>query len=106
MSQRLDQLTKLHQADPTDAFCTYGIGLEYAKAGQANQAVQWMDKTLAIDPHYCYAYYHKAKILSENAKVDQAREVLRTGIAVAEKLGTRDSTHAAKEMATLLNVLG
>ncbi len=30
MPDRLEQLTKLHEADPSDPFCTYGIALEHA----------------------------------------------------------------------------
>ncbi len=106
MIDRLAQLTKLHQADPTDPFCTYGIALEHAKAGDHEKALTWLDKTLRIDPHYGYAYYQKGKILSEMGREEQARELLRQGIATARQAGGPDNLHAAQEMGDLLESIG
>jgi len=102
MSTRLEQLTKLHAADPNDPFCTYGIALEHAKTQNFDEAVRWLDKTLAADPQYCYAYFQKAKMFIEQGEEDRAREVLRTGIGVARKAGNADAAHAAEEMGALL----
>lgn len=106
MSHRLDQLLKLHAADPNDPFCTYGIALEHAKAESFEQALAWLDKTLKLDPHYCYAYYQKGKINSDMGNDEQARVVLREGISVASKLSHPDAQHAVTEMTTLLESLG
>ena len=102
MNDRMAQLEQLHQADPKDPFCTYSIALEHAKAERHDQALAWMDKTLAIDPRYCYAYYHKAKVLTELGRADEARSVLQAGLAAA--LEAHD-THAHSEMTTLLQAL-
>ena len=99
---RLEQLHKLHAADPRDPFCTYGIALEHAKTHDFDEAIRWLDKTLAADPNYCYAYFQKAKMLAEKGDEAGARDVLNTGIATARKLGNPDANHAAEEMATLL----
>jgi tetratricopeptide (TPR) repeat protein len=100
---RLDQLQKLHAADPNDAFLTYGIALEHAKAQQLDDAIAWLDKTLAIDPRYCYAFFQKAKALSEKGEEEQARATLRTGMEVAAAAG---DAHAREEMAALLESMG
>jgi tetratricopeptide (TPR) repeat protein len=97
-SPRLAQLQKLHAADPRDPFLTYGIALEVAKTGAIDDAIAWLDKTLALDAKYCYAYFQKGKMLDEKGETDAARAVLKTGIAIAQ---TADA-HAASEMATLL----
>lgn len=96
---RLDQLEMLHAADPQDAFLTYGIALEHAKAQRFADAITWLDKTLGIDPHYCYAFFQKAKMLSEQGEEERAREVLRLGMEVAAKAG---DAHAREEMGALL----
>ncbi len=106
MSDRLAQLLQLHAADPHDAFVCYGIALEHTKASRFEEALHWFDKTLAADPHYCYAYFHKAKAFSEMGEEDQARATLRTGIAAAHAAATPDAAHAASEMTTLLESLG
>lgn len=105
MSDRLTQLLKLHESDPRDPFVTYGIALEHAKAQRFDEAIRWLDRTLDIDAQYCYAYYQKSKALSELGEDEQAKAVLRTGIAVARQAGNPDAAHAAEEMTTLLQAL-
>jgi tetratricopeptide (TPR) repeat protein len=99
---RLDQLAKLHAADPADADLTYMIALEHAKAGDPETAITWLDKTLAVKPTYCYAFYQKAKMYLEKGEDEQARAVLRDGMKTA---ATADA-HAHSEMQTLLESIG
>lgn len=99
MSPRLAQLQKLHAADPRDPFLTYGIALEHAKAGSHDEAITWLDATLAIDRLYCYAYFQKAKMLDEKGENDAAKAVLQEGMKAAKEAGDE---HAASEIATLL----
>lgn len=101
-ADRLAQLLKLHQADPADPFCTYGIALEHFKAARHDEAIQWLDRTLQIDPGYCYAYFQKAKALSEKGDDAGARAVLNQGITTATRIGTGESLHAAEEMRGLM----
>ena len=105
MSDRLSQLEKLHAADPNDPFVTYGIALEHGKAGAFDTALDWLDRTLAIDRNHCYAYYQKAKMHSELGDDAKARAVLNEGIAVARQAGGPDAAHAAEEMGQLLTEL-
>ena len=99
MASRLEQLAKLHQADPADAFLTYGIALENAKAGCLDEAIVWLDKTLEIDPDYCYAYFQKAVQIEAKGNKDAACAVLKDGIETAKKIGDE---HACAEMTELL----
>jgi len=99
MSPRLTQLNKLFAADPKDPFLTYGIALEHSKAGQADEAIAWLDRTLVLDSKYCYAYFQKAKMLDEKGETDAARDILKTGMHAAQAAG---DAHAASEMLTLM----
>ena len=99
MSTRLEQLTKLHAADANDPFLTYGIALEHIKAHDPATGLTWLDKTLALDANYFYAYFQKAKALSELDREDEARQVLGVGMAAAKKAG---DGHALSEMQALL----
>jgi tetratricopeptide (TPR) repeat protein len=99
MSERLAQLTKLYEVDPSDPFVTYGIAMEHAKLGRPDQVIHWLDKTLELDRNYCYAYYQKAKALSETGDEPAAVAVLKEGIDVAVKTGEQK---AASEMNDLL----
>ena len=102
MSDRLAQLEKLHAVDPADPFLTYGMALEHYKAERFDDALAWLDRTLALDAHYCYAYYQKAKVLSDIGDDDTAKAVLEAGMASAVEAGDEK---ARSEMAELLSVL-
>jgi tetratricopeptide (TPR) repeat protein len=103
MSDRLAQLEKLLAADPADADIPYMMGLEHAKADDPETAIVWLDKTLALDPGYHYAYFQKAKQLSALGEDEQAHAVLDAGIAKA----TADGHHkAVGELQELKAALG
>jgi tetratricopeptide (TPR) repeat protein len=103
MSDRLAQLTKLHQADPKDPFCTYGLALEHLKAGAHEEALQWLDATIALDANYCYAYFQKGKVLAELGQVEAAHAVLHAGLNAAKSCG---DAKAHDEIGALLESLG
>lgn len=91
MSDRLAQLEELHAADPADADVPYMIALEYAKAGDPQAAITWLDKALLLDPGYHYAYFQKARMFSELGEDDDAHAAVDAGIARA----TADNHHKA-----------
>ena len=99
---RLAQLMRLLESDPSDAFCLYGIAQEHAKAGRHEEAVGWYDRTLASDPAYCYAYFHKARSLSELDRIDDACGALRAGVDAAR---TAKDGHALSEIRAYLDQL-
>ena len=101
-SDRLAQLMRMLESDPADAFCLYGIAQEHAKAGRHEDAVGWYDRTLAADPAYCYAYFHKARSLEELGRIDEACAALRAGIERARTAGDR---HALSELSGYLDQL-
>ena len=98
MSDRLEQLQKLLQADPQDADVPYMIALEHAKAGDPAAAADWLDKTLALDGSYHYAYFQKAKMLSELGEDDQALAAVDAGIAKASADGNAKAVGELEEL--------
>lgn len=98
MSDRLVQLEKLHNADPRDAFLTYAIAMELLKADKPEDAVTWLDKTLALDGNYCYAYFQKGKALSSLGEDGQAKQVITQGLEVARKVGDQKAISELGEL--------
>jgi len=98
----LDQLQKLLETDPGDAFVLYGLGQEYARLGRFAEAVAHYDRCLAVDPLYCYAYYHKARAQAGMGAAALAKETLRSGLSAARKAG---DVHAVAEMDALLETM-
>ena len=99
MTDRINQLRNLLESEPDDTFCLYGIAMEYAKAGQSDRAIAHFDRTIEIDPEYCYAYYHKARCLMEMDRSEEARTTLEDGLAHAKTSG---DVHAEGEIEALL----
>jgi tetratricopeptide (TPR) repeat protein len=77
---RLEQLHKLHTADPTDADVPYMIAQEKDKVGEHSEAAAWYDKCIALDPDYLYAYFHKAKSLEALDQIEIAAAALEEGV--------------------------
>jgi tetratricopeptide (TPR) repeat protein len=89
MNDRLEQLHKLHAADPEDADITYMIAMEHAKLDDASggdpaAVIDWLNKTLDLDPNYLYAYFQKAKAQSEQGNDETAKATLQLGIQKAK----------------------
>ena len=102
MTDRLEKLTALHAADPSDADLPYMIALEHAKAGDNAQAIARFDKALAINAHYHYAYFQKAKALDDDGETDDAVAVLDVGIAMAGKAGDAKALGELQELRSVV----
>jgi tetratricopeptide (TPR) repeat protein len=83
----IEQLEKLLSLDPNDAFVLYGLAQEHAKRGDAARAVEFYDRCLAADSKYCYAYFHKAKVLEAAGRKIEAIDTLRAGVAASRAAG-------------------
>ncbi len=84
---RLDQLEKLLQLDPDDAFVLYAIAQEHAKAGDHDQALGFYDRAIGVTPDDAYCYYHKAASLITLGRTDDADAVLDAGLQAAGRAG-------------------
>ncbi len=91
-----------HEAAPDDDFATYAIAQEHMKAGEPEEALRWIEKTLVIKPDHAYAYYQKACALSESGRADQARKAVEAGLEAARRSG---DSKAAGELNELLGTL-
>jgi len=99
---RLQQLLAMLEKEPGDAFCLYGVAQEHARADRHDEALGWYDRTIAADPGYCYAYFHKARSLEALGRVPEAIATLRAGAAEADRCGDR---HARSEIGGYLDEL-
>lgn len=82
------QLERAIHADPGDPFLYYALAQELAKGGTGapgslGKAVEAYDRCLTLDPAYCYAYFHKAKVLEAMGRIDDAKSTLMLGVSQA-----------------------
>ena len=85
------QLEKLLTLDPGDTFVLYGLAQAHAKEGQHERALGFYDRCLAEDPHYCYAYFHKARSQEALADMAGAVETLRAGLTASQAAGDQQA---------------
>jgi tetratricopeptide (TPR) repeat protein len=99
---RKEQIEEMLAADPDDAFLRYGLAMEYAGAGQDEEAARCLAELLRRDPEYVAAYLQAGRVLIRLGRDEEARGVLQTGIGVATRKG---DSHAAGEMTGFLQGL-
>jgi tetratricopeptide (TPR) repeat protein len=98
--QVLEQFVAAH---PQDAFGRYGLAVECAQAGDHGAAVEHFRQLLAAHPNYVAGYFQYGQLLARLARTAEAKEILSSGIGVAQKYGDQ---HAANEMSAALAELG
>lgn len=91
----LENLEKMLASGKDNALLRFSLGNEYLKRGEAQTAVQHLQRAVAFDPNYSAAWKALGKALQEASMLREALDAYRTGIEVAEKKGDKQ---AAKEM--------
>jgi predicted Zn-dependent protease len=97
---RVAMLKEILSQNPEDTFARYGLAMEHSRAGAVDAALAEFDAILARNADYIAAYQMAGQMLASAGRLDQAREYLQKGIAVADRSGNQ---HAKSEMEALLD---
>jgi predicted Zn-dependent protease len=100
---RIALLTEVLSQNPSDAFARYGLAMEYSNAGDVKRALEEFTRLLATHPDYTAGYFMAAQTLAKAERTEEARKMLKDGIASAKKTG---NGHAQAEMEGMLAELG
>ncbi|HSS71903.1 MAG TPA: tetratricopeptide repeat protein [Casimicrobiaceae bacterium] len=95
MSSALANFERMLAAGKDGALLRFGLGSEYLKSGDAESAVQHLQRAVALDPGYSAAWKLLGKALLAAGRSDEALAAWRDGIAAAERKGDKQ---AMKEM--------
>ncbi|MDP7573532.1 MAG: tetratricopeptide repeat protein [Phycisphaerales bacterium] len=98
MTDRLEQLHRLLATDPSDAFCLYAMGMEYARRGEHEAAAAHLQQALASEPDQPYAHFHRARSRAHLRQFKEADAAVDAGLDVAQSQGDEK---AAEELAEL-----
>lgn len=101
---RLAALKEFYEEDPTDPFTRFALAQEYLKRGQVDEALEFFEGLIENDPEYVGTYYHLGKLYVELDRPDEAKEIYRRGIKVAER--KRDIKARAELQDALLKAEG
>jgi Flp pilus assembly protein TadD len=99
---RKQQLETMLADEPNDPELRYMLAMEHVSEGDDEGALRRFRELFKLAPDYTPAYHMAGRTLERLGRVEEAREVLRRGIPVAEK---RRDAHAAGEMQELLDSL-
>ena len=99
---RREMLEEFLERNPDDAFTRYGLALECMNSGDRAAADTHFRALLASHADYVPAYLMYAQLLAREARNEEARRILTTGIAAATQ---KNNEHARSEMESLLNEL-
>jgi tetratricopeptide (TPR) repeat protein len=103
MSDKLPQLQAMLEKQPNDPFLLYGIALEHKKMNAPAKAIEFLDRCIAADPNYCYAYFQRGQVCEMTGDTDAARKSYEAGIVAAKRAG---DAHAQGEIEGALQMLG
>jgi Tfp pilus assembly protein PilF len=82
---------------PGDSFLQHALALEYIKLEDDEKARRLFQNLLEQDENYVGSYYHLAKLLERNDKMEDAKEVYEQGMLKAKEAG---DMHTYNELRT------
>ena len=101
-TDKIAGLREILALDAKNSFARYGIAMELAGRGDAEEALREFDALLATDPDYTAAYFMSAQTLANAGRTQDAITRLKSGISCAARAGNR---HALSEMQAMLDEL-
>lgn len=91
------------EKSPEDAFLLYGMALELKNRARPDDALRYLERVVAADSGYCYAYYQVGQIHEDNGAIEEAKVAYRRGVEAADRV---NDARARAEIAAALDVLG
>ncbi len=96
------KLEQMLAASPDDLFLKYALAMSCASDGDEEEATERLASINREHPDYVAAWFQRGQILSRLGESDEAREVILSGIDVAQRTG---DAHAEGEMRAFLDLL-
>jgi tetratricopeptide (TPR) repeat protein len=84
---RVEMLKQFLAENPGDPFARYGLAMEYSRAGQTDAALAEFRKIVEANADYVPAYQMAAQMLSEQNRLEEARQWFARGIEAARRTG-------------------
>jgi Tfp pilus assembly protein PilF len=94
---RIERIKEMLAANPGDSFLQHALALEYIKIEEDERARELFQNLLKNDENYIGSYYHLAKLLERNNKMEDAKEVYEQGMLKAKECG---DMHTYNELRT------
>ncbi len=99
---RRERIEAMLEDEPRDTFLRYSLAMELDKEGEHERSLDRLRELIADEPPYVPAFFMAGQQLARLDRIDDAREVLTTGVSAAQRQG---DSHAAGEMSEFLSTL-
>jgi len=86
-NKRLEMLEKLASTGKADSFGLYALAMEYRKAERTSDALATFETLRDRDPDYLAMYLMAGQLLTDEERLEDAREWLEAGMKIATKKG-------------------
>jgi folate-binding protein YgfZ len=90
------------EMDPEDEIANFGMGKLLLESGQPVRAIEHLQRVVDNNPDYSMAWQLLGQSLIKASKLSEAKEVLNSGLAAAERQGDMMPAKAIKQMLSLL----
>ena len=100
---RRQKIEAMLASEPTDQFLRYALAMELEKEGEHDFSLETFRGLMRDATPHVPSFLMAGQSLTRQGRIDEAREVLRTGIEEARR---QNNAHAAGEMSELLASLG
>ncbi len=98
----IEKLKEFLKVNPNDCFLKHALALEYIKLNDDVIAQQLFEENLNFNPNYVATYYHLGKLLERKAAYNEAIQIYKDGIVVAQ---AQNDQHSKGELNTALLLL-
>lgn len=96
---RREKIEAMLADDPSDTFLRYSLAMELDKEGNHDASLTRFAELTRDNPPYVPAFFMAGQQLVRLGRTDEAKTVIRDGIAAAESAG---DAHAHREMSEFL----
>lgn len=103
MSDRIDAIRKMLDAEPGDVFLHYSLGMELASAERYGEAARAFRRCIELDESYLAAYVEWGKALRSAGDLAGAREAFTAALNLAAEKG---DAHVRDHVQQQLDALG
>lgn len=87
MTDRIERLRRLLESDPSDPFCLYALGMEYASADEPARAIAHLEQSLRENPDQPWAFFHIARCRLATGDRSGASAAVSDGLELAQRTG-------------------
>lgn len=101
-AERRKSIEQMLEKSPDDAFLLYGRALTFIAEGREEEGISALTELTASHPDYHAAYFQLGQILGARGEIDEAKDWLERGAALAALQG---DAKAAGEMEAFRDAL-